>query len=331
MLRGVIERREFSEAKLSALRKSLDEAEKIANNKACVYLTGSFGRAEGCQHSDLDIFVVGRVEESAGTNKRALSNIDEILLKAELIDAVRAHAFPEFSGDGEYLEHHSIHELVKSLGTPEDDAENTFTARLLLLLESRPLVEERIYHELTDEVVASYWRDFDDHKNDFFPAFLVNDVLRLWRTFCVNYEARTQKVPDDRKIKRRLKNIKLRHSRLLTCYSALVFLMANWNQKRTISPADARSMVSFSPINRIEEVLKMDVEQSAKQSLNSALECYDRFLVWTNQTEPALLSEIAKDDVWRNLNKSAQSFSQSIFESISEIGKRSEFHRLLVV
>jgi hypothetical protein len=62
-------------------------------------------------------------------------------------------------------------------------------------------------------VVEAYWRDFLDHRQAFVPTFLTNDILRLWRTFCVNYEARTQTEPARKKAKRKLKNYKLKHRR----------------------------------------------------------------------------------------------------------------------
>lgn len=59
------QRREYVERRLSALVSHLDEAERLAGDKACVYLTGSFGRGEASEHSDLDVFIVGR-----GTDER---------------------------------------------------------------------------------------------------------------------------------------------------------------------------------------------------------------------------------------------------------------------
>jgi hypothetical protein len=121
--------------------------------------------------------------------------------RRDLIEMTRELRIPEFSGDGRYLVHYSVDDFTETLGTPEDDVTNTFTARLLLLLESRVLLEESVYRDVTEEVIAAYWRDYEDHKTDFMPAFLANDILRLWRTFCVNYEARTERVPDDERLK----------------------------------------------------------------------------------------------------------------------------------
>lgn len=55
-------------------------------------------------------------------------------------------------------------DLVSTLGKPDDDASNTFTARLLLLLESKSLLGDDVYIEAIADVIASYWRDFADHK-----------------------------------------------------------------------------------------------------------------------------------------------------------------------
>ncbi len=157
-------------------------------------MTGSLGREEAGKASDLDLFIVGASGGEA-----------EICLKAELIRAVRKLQFPEFSGDGEYLQFHTIDELVGGLGTSTDDSQNTFTARLLLVLESRCLLGDEIYKKAIDSVLAKYWRDFADHAENFAPAFLANDILRLWRTLCVNYEARTETEPPEKKRGARLK------------------------------------------------------------------------------------------------------------------------------
>jgi hypothetical protein len=175
------------------------------------------------------------------------------LIKANLIEATRKLKFPEFSGDGEYLKHYTVDDLVDTLGTRDDDKTNTFTARLLLLLESRPLLEENFYSDVISNVIDAYWKDYENHESDFVPAFLVNDILRLWRTFCVNYEARAkkEKETEDQKANRKLKNYKLKHSRPSTCYSALVYLMAIMAERGTVSH-DAKDMVALSPTKRLE-------------------------------------------------------------------------------
>ncbi|HEX9167311.1 MAG TPA: nucleotidyltransferase domain-containing protein [Roseiarcus sp.] len=183
-------RRSFTTIRLSNLRSLLVEAEARAKDKACVCATGSFGRGEASTHSDLDLFIVGK-DDQVGSNaernppRSALRRLDEICVKANLIHATRELDFPEFSGDGEYLGHYALSDLTKTLGKRQDDVTNTFTARLFLLLESCPLVGEAVYEEVVEEVISVYWRDYEDHRADFVPAFLTNDILRLWRTVFV--------------------------------------------------------------------------------------------------------------------------------------------------
>ena len=302
--------------------------------KACVYLTGSFGRQEASSHSDLDLFIVGKSDSSSNheaKGKSLLSSLDAICLKADLIQASRAMSFPEFSGDGRYLVHHSINDFTKTLGTPEDDVANTFTARLLLLLESRPLLESAVYQEIVEEVIAEYWRDYEDHKNNFMPAFLANDVLRLWRTFCVNYEASTKRVPDEEKAKRKLKNYKLKHSRLLTCYSALLYLLDVFNQQETVTPDDIVAMIKLTPTARLESLHRQSHLAGAHETILQLLAQYEEFLSVTNAGKDDLIASFLYKDQSRKLMNAAYRFGDLVFKALNQIGNESSFHRLLVV
>ena len=92
-------RRQETAARVKMLREALGDAEKLCGERACVYATGSFGRGEAGSHSDLDLFIVG-----GGTPENpALGGLDEILIKADLIEATRKFRIPDFSGEGEYL------------------------------------------------------------------------------------------------------------------------------------------------------------------------------------------------------------------------------------
>src|SRR5262249_16018967 len=148
-------RRTQTEDRIRSLREKLVHAEGIAAGKACVYATGSFGRREASIYSDLDLFIVSKMGNETrvdGKPEGLLKRLDEIRIKGELIDVTRELGIPEFSGDGKYLVHYPVRELTSTLGKPEDDALNTFTARLLLLLESYPLLGGVVYKSIIDEV-----------------------------------------------------------------------------------------------------------------------------------------------------------------------------------
>jgi predicted nucleotidyltransferase len=328
------DRRSQTEERFGIIRGKLKSAEEISADKACVYATGSFGRGEASSYSDLDLFIVGKRNGKRGPDGKEgslLRALDEILLKADLIQVTRDLGIPEFSGDGRYLVHYSVDDFTKTLGTPEDDVANTFTARLLLLLESCSLVQQPVYEEVLDEVIAAYWRDYEDHKTSFMPAFLANDVLRLWRTFCVNYEARTERVPEEEKAKGKLKNYKLKHSRLLTCYSALLYLLATFKKRGTVSPTDAREMIKLTPTERLEWLRDNPDLAAAQPTMIKLLDQYDRFLQATNLPENELVSRFKDRKFSQDHMEAAYRFGDFVFEALNSIGDGSRFHRLLVV
>ncbi len=330
----LIDRRTQTIERLTTLRERLKNAEAIADGKACVYVTGSFGRCEASSHSDLDLFIVGKngTEQAPdGKRKSQLKRLDEIRIMADLISVTRDLRIPEFSGDGEYLTHYSLDELTKTLGTREDDVTNTFTARLLLLLESRALVGEAVYQDAVGEVIATYWRDYPDHKNDFIPAYLTNDILRLWRTFCVNYEARTQREPEERKAKGKLKNYKLKYSRMLTCYSAILWLLACFGQQKTVSPDDAIGMIKHTPTERLEWLRDQPYLVDAKGAIEKLVAQYESFLETTRIDEAALVQSFQNKDMSHKYMVSAYEFGDTMFEALMKIGNGNRFHRLLVV
>ena len=322
------ERRRDTTKRTSELRQELHEAESLCSGKACVYATGSFGRGEASRHSDLDLFIVGRNDDK---RNRILKRLDEICVKADLIEVTRRFGIQEFSGDGRYLEHYTISDLTDTLGKPEDDVTNTFTARLLLLLESRPLLEETVYDEITEGVITAYWRDYEDHKSEFIPAFLANDILRLWRTFCVNYEARTAKEPAEEKAKRKLKNFKLKHSRLLTCYSALLYLLAVYRFHKTVSPIAAVEMIRLTPTERLEWLLGRSELDRVHPGIHKLLENYERFLEATNAPEAELVNQFLDKNTSRKYTTAAYDFGDLVFEVLNAIGEGNRFHRLMVV
>lgn len=333
------QRREFTEGKTVALRDALGDATKRLNGRACVYATGSFGRLEANGESDLDLFIVGLnkpldddAEESGRRHVESrLSNLDAICIKADLIKAARHLGMPDFDGDGKYLSHYPLQDLIDTLGKPNDDASNTLTARLLLALESRCLLGQDAYDEIIGEVVFNYWRDYEDHKDEYIPAFFVNDILRLWRTFCVNYEARTKSHPDYEKVKRRIKNYKLKHSRMLTCFSALIHMLDTYKINATVLPQDAQRMVALTPLERLEDVVSRSGDADLTKAINRALDCYDRFLETTAAGDKVLRQQFGDSEQVKALNAQSNAFGDALHDVIRHYGPANRFYRLLIV
>ena len=188
-----------------------------------------------------------------------------------------------------------------------------------------------VYRDVIQEVIAAYWRDYEDHQADFMPAFLANDILRLWRTFCVNYEARTERVPQGEKAKGKLKNYKLKHSRLLTCYSALLYLLAVYRKQDSVSPADAMAMIGLTPTQRLEWLMDQPYLAEAHPAVSRLLDRYERFLETTNAEESELIGRFLDKDTNRTYMNAAYEFGDFVFEALNHIGDGNRFHRLLIV
>lgn len=328
----ILRRRELSADRLTQLQQQLAESSALLEAKACVYVSGSFGRAEASKHSDLDLFIVGKCDvDEKNERKPLLSKLDEVLVKADLIKAARDLNFPDFDREGEFIKQHLINDLVGTIGLPKDDETNTFTARLLLLLESKPLCEADVYRQAVTQVINSYWRDFETHHHSFIPAFLVNDILRLWRTFCVNYEAASSSAQKRNSPKRKLKNYKLKHSRILTCFSSILYCQATLGEKGTMISEDALAMIQLSPLERLEACAQMAARQDVKAKISACLETYDSFLKVTNDQPEKLLRRFSDERQTADLFADASRFGDLIAEAVALLDGNPRLRRIVTV
>ena len=153
----------------------------------------------------------------------------------------------------------------------------------------------------------------------------------MWRTFCVNYEARTQSAPPDKKAKRKLKNYKLKHSRLLTCYSALLYLLVVFRKNQTVTPSDAAEMVALTPTQRLEWLLQQSEISHAAEKVNELINLYEAFLSRTDASEKDLVRVFMDKEQSKQYFESAYKFGDLVFELLHAISGDNLFHRLLVV
>jgi predicted nucleotidyltransferase len=320
--------RRCASGRLERIVTDLKHANKTFGERACVYATGSFGRLEAGPDSDLDLFIVVETKsidetKSSEPEKPLLNAVDEIKLKKELIDVVEKNGIANFDGGGRFLTSHTINSYTKWLGSNEDDYRNTLTGRMLLLLESRPLIGFELYQKTLDVVINKYFRDYTGHEHDFSPSFLFNDIIRMWRTFCVNYEFH-RKDGDSRD---KIKNLKLKFSRMLTCYSGVIYLMAVYARKGYVEPADVKAMVNTSPTARLEAITgpgfefneesKVELEQSAK----TALAAYSQFLELTHKkSNQAVKAYNQNEAMWR---EKSYVFGHSLSLMIDVLGNMS--------
>lgn len=323
---GVIDqRREFSLGRINGLGEALANLNSTNGSESiCIYVTGSYARGEASEHSDLDIFLV----REGSKQENQIGRIPEVKIVSSLIDAQNKSGFPDFSDDGEYLKFHYIDDILRNLGNPHDDYTNAFTARLLLLLESRPVFGEKIYRGFVDGVVNAYFVDFHDHEKNFRPIFLVNDILRFWRTLCLNYENKRswRQADPQARAKGHLQNLKLKFSRLLTCFSAVAILAC---QEDGLTHNKAKNLLTLTPVERVLSVAKAHGEVSGY--LSEFLECYEWFLDKMAAPKDEVLDWILKEDERDIAFNRARAFGKVMYHITFEAAKKAQNERFLVI
>ena len=321
---SIEQRKTFSENRLREVEselKNLETPEKLP--KVCVYVCGSYGRKEANKSSDLDIFFV---DYDTPSGNKTYNNIDKILFDADLITMLKRLNFPDLSNDGEYLEVHSFQKALNELGGREDDYHNYFTTRLLLLLESSPLLNKDMYKKIIEETIDAYFRDYPGHRDNFRPIFLLNDIMRFWKTLCLNYEYKrneTNLESEDEKAKHRLKNFKLKFSRKTICYSMIISLLNKEN--RISTKTEIIKLINLSPLERIEWVA---TKKSTKELYN---ELIDRYLWFLDEVERPDIKESLLDDEYKvKAFKKGEEFSNCIFRILKDVSDDETIERLVI-
>ena len=159
-----------------------------------IVLMGSWGRGEVTAESDDDFMLLVHGAERPH---------DEVEPSVEQIGSV-LNSSP---GDRDIFGVPAFSErLVHDIGLDDDDNSN-FTRRLLLMLESLPVTGEDAYREVRTELLDRY---LDQSVKAYRPPrFFLNDIVRYWRTICVDFAGKEHEGPK----KWGLRNAKLRASR----------------------------------------------------------------------------------------------------------------------
>jgi predicted nucleotidyltransferase len=180
---------------------------------------GSLARGEETEKSDIDWTLLIDGQADAKHHQFAHS-IDATLRTMGLAAPNPGGAFGKLSFS---------HELVHKVGGEQDSNRNT-TQRVLLLLESCSPAGDQVRQRVVKQLFNRYLEDDvtyqSDQKEVRVPRFLLNDVVRFWRTMAVDFPAKQR----DRNGKGwALRNFKLRMSRklifaagLMTCLNAHV-------------------------------------------------------------------------------------------------------------
>ena len=276
-------------AEAQTVRQELDtllteQLGKYASEDTSLIVFGSLARGEWTAGSDLDWTYL--VDSQA--------NSDHLRIAQKIGNVVRdRYAAPGPTGTFGNLAF--SHGLIHQIGGQYDTNKNT-TQRILLVLESTAIGSRtQAYDRVMLGVINRYLEEdthllSHDSSHYRVPRFLLNDIVRFWRTMAVDFASKQR---DREGVGWGLRNAKLRMSRklifasgLLICFSA----MLDPELKKQISAVKStdddavrsnlanhiRSLVMLTPLEVLEKSVKdYSVERGVAEDLFGA---YGEFL-----------------------------------------------------
>jgi len=289
-----------------------------------IYATGSLARREATENSDLDaFFMLSHCEAD-----RPIGRIRDVKILNAVLEATDENGFPDFSNDGVYLKFLHVEDVIKHIGGREDDYVNAFTSRMLMMLESCWLYNEDQYTLFRRKLIDVYFDDFHDHSKDFKPIFLLNDILRFWRTLCLNYESSRQWRSDDdlKRAKGHLDNLKLKFSRLNICFSYICHLMFQGN---ALNAESAISTSSMTPWQRLDYIA--DINPVHAKQISLMRELYSWFLDITGHPKEETLHWISIEDNRIDAFSKADTYIGEMGKLTKSIADENGYLRYLIV
>ena len=248
--------RERSETRLAELRGRVAGFE--ADDDAAVVLFGSWGRGELTSQSDDDFLVLVDGPPRDEVRPRV----------GDLRAIVGASPEREPGEHGGFGEVGFCDDLVERIGLDEDINRN-LTRRMLLVLESVAIAGDEPHRRCFERVLDGYLSDSLQDRHP--PRFFINDVIRYWRTICVDFVGKEREGPD----KWALRNAKLRTSRKLLFASGLLPLfLCHRLRKDEIRPFLV-DQFRAPPTDRVAHAF---LEAGAIDPGTRALGAYDRWI-----------------------------------------------------
>jgi hypothetical protein len=260
------------------------------DDDAAVVLTGSWGRKEITSESDDDFMVLfsGARRDGAAPSVNAA---------AVALDA-RPPGREEIFGT-----HVWLGDLQGKIGLAEDSNAN-LTHRMLLILESVAVCGDKVHAHARTALLAGYLdANVKDHRP---PRFLLNDLVRYWRTIAVDFESKMRARRGDGW---GLRNAKLRLSRKALFAGGLLPVLECYRYSNDDMLGYLCERISVPPLDRIADAF---VAHGAVDSGVRVMNAYDAFLgILDDRDKRRELTELGIDT----------SSESPLFARIAELGE----------
>ena len=223
----------------------------------CLIVNGSLARKELTESSDFDAFLIADGILDVAQFNAATELWNSAKQSSGLVDPGSSGTF----SSGHVI---NIDEMVQNIGGVNDD-NNKITQRMLFILESIPLGNSFLYDKLRNKILKRYISE--NITNHQLGLFLLNDIIRYYRTICIDFEFKT--IEQDKPWG--LRNIKLVYSRKLIYFAGVVMCaemaQKSWREKRKI----CEIMMNMTPIERLIYIFGPEIYKSLRARFKSPL------------------------------------------------------------
>jgi len=201
-----------------------------------------------------------------------------------------------------------IEDLLATIGG-DDDTNVFITRRMLFLLEGEWTFNQQLFDQTRTRLINRYvTEDLSDAK---LCLFLLNDVIRYWRTICVDFEHKTADADKPRAIRL----IKLRFSRMLLYLGGVAAVSQTKGQAVTEKRKTLENLFALPTIERMQSVFG--------DAMNPPLQRYETFLTNLNdkgirQQLKLLGEEGLGTQVYKDLCVEARDFKEDLLAMLMD-------------
>lgn len=251
-------------------------------------VNGSYARREATEGSDVDLFFLETENHTSSASEKQSAF-------RELLEGDLNMRLPASQG---VFENPLPVDRICEIGGLADDNE-TLTRRMLLLLEGEWVFNEVGFHAARRRLLEKYL--YYRPEEDKICMFLLNDVIRYWRTICIDLEHKVYATNKAREIRL----IKLRFSRMLLYASGVLAIGEghglSWERKLE----SLHTLLGKYPIDRIQSIVG--------EKADTVLRLYAGFLKALNT--PALRDSLdhgGETQVFKDMSNQARRFRDSL-------------------
>jgi hypothetical protein len=304
-------RRTRSQDELGRVARAFHASACLESLPVAAFCTGFLARAEAGEHVDLNVFVITNVEP------RCLGSLTEYRLLTEIHDIQERLQLAPFRRDPLCLKVWFVDDLTRTAGAQRDDRESLFITRLRLLLESEPVLHAADYHRhLT--AVAHYYCRGDRCDGSLNVGSLLNELLRYWRTICLNDQERR----DEEKNGCRRTTVDLKFSQTVAIFGTVFAVVTE-----LVNDADELvSLCRLPPIDRLAAALDRLNDAALTDAWPRVLDIYEESLTWTDD-----LDAVLPDTTIECVNSHAEGLSNFLYSALTHHRIRTDLRRYLVV